>query len=296
MSYDRDDLHRLVARIAPDPGPGLTPAALDLLEEIVSDPAPSTRRQRGPEAVTRAARAVSRRHRLMPAIVTLTAVLLAVGWLVPGAAGLGPAPASAALDIRREGDHYVVLVRNLFAAPASYERELRDRGLDVDVRLVPMTPASVGRVLYVDGTRDLSAITPIAASGACTRFDGCPIGFRIPVEFRGHATVFLGRAARPGERYGILEAFDTEGQPFHCVDYINKTVAQVLPLLRERGVRAKFSSPGAYAQPSAPADWYVHTGVMIADGQALVLVGPTPNPQPRPRDAFCPELRPQRHR
>ncbi|MGI5157362.1 hypothetical protein [Microbispora sp. CA-102843] len=287
MSYDRDDLHRLVAGIAPDPGPGMTPAALDLLEEIVSGPAPATRRRHVRDAVTRAARRILRRPRLAPLIVSLTAVLLAVGWLVPGAAGLGPAPAVAALDIRREGDHYVVMVRDLFAAPASYQRELRQRGLDVDVRLVPMTAASVGRAFYLDGTRDLSAITPIEAPGECVRFAGCSIGFRIPVGFRGHATVLIGRAARAGERYGVLEAIDMEGQPFHCVDYVNKTVAQVLPLLRERGVRAKFSSPGAYAQPSASADWYVRTGVMIADGQALMVVAPTPAPQPRPRDAFC---------
>ncbi|GAB3143599.1 hypothetical protein [Microbispora hainanensis] len=289
MIHDPDDLHRLVARIAPDPGPGMTPAALDLLEEIVSGTAPAARRRRVPEAVTGAVRRVLRRRRLAPLIVSLTAVLLAVGWLVPGAAGLGPTPAAAALDIRREGDHYVVMVRDLFAAPTSYQRELRQRGLDVDVRLVPVTAATVGRVFYFDGTRDLSAITPIEAPGECTRFGGCPIGFRIPVRFRGHATVFLGRAARPGERYGILEAFDMEGRPFHCVDYVNKTVAEVLPLLRERGVRAEFASYVTKGpRPSAPADWYVYSGVMVADGQALVLVGPTPDPQPRPRDAFCP--------
>ncbi|MBE3014758.1 hypothetical protein IL992_37110 [Microbispora sp. NEAU-D428] len=292
MSYDRDDLHRLVAGIAPDPGPGMTPAALDLLEEIVSGPVPATRRLRVPEAVTGAARRVLRRPRLAPLIVSLTAVLLAVGWLVPGAAGLGPAPAAAALDIRREGDHYVVMVRDLFAAPASYQRELRDRGLDVDVRLVPVSSAWAGQVIGFDGTRDNSAITAIKAPGECTRFGGCAIGFRIPVGFRGHATVFLGRAARAGERYGILEAFDMEGQPFHCVDYVNKTVAQVLPLLRERGVRAEFTSYVTKStRPSAPASWYVYEGVMVADGQALVLVGPTPNPRPRPRDAFCPRNR-----
>ncbi|MGW5263741.1 hypothetical protein ACWEQG_22455 [Microbispora sp. NPDC004025] len=287
MTHDRDDLHRLIARIAPDPGPGMTPAALDLLEEIVSGPAPATRRRWVTEAVTGAARTVLRSPRLVPAIVSLTAVLLAVGWLVPGA-GLGPAPASAALDIRREGDHYVVMVRDLFAASGMYQRELRQRGLDVDVRIVPVSSASVGQVMYFDGTRDYSAITAIKAPGECTRFGGCAIGFRIPVGFHGRATVVLGRAARPGERYGILEAIDMEGQPFHCVDYVNKTVAEVLPLLWERGVRAEFTSYATKgAKPSAPASWYVYEGVMVADGQALMLVSSTPNPQPRPKDAFC---------
>ncbi|MEU7941153.1 hypothetical protein [Microbispora bryophytorum] len=289
MTYDRDDLHRLVAGIAPAPGPGMTPAALDLLEEIVSGPVPADRR-RVRAAVTGAAGTILRSRRLVPAIVSLTAVLLAVGWLVPGAAGLGPAPASAALDIRPEGDHYVVKVRDLFAAPAMYQRELRERGLDVEVRLVPVSPASAGQVFYLDGTTDRSAITAIEKPGECAHFGGCPIGFRIPVRFRGHATVYLGRAARAGERYGILESFDLEGQPFHCVDYVNKTVAQVLPLLRARGLRAEFTSYITKGpRPTAPADWYVHGGVMVADGQALVLVNPTPNPQPRPTDAFCPD-------
>ncbi|MEV7808108.1 hypothetical protein AB0O28_34690 [Microbispora sp. NPDC088329] len=290
MMHDRDDLHRLVAGIAPDRGPGMTPAALDLLEEIVSGPVPESHRRRVTEAVTGAARTILRSPRLVPVIVSLTAVLLAVGWIVPGAAGLGPAPASAALDIRREGDHYVVMVRDLFAAPASYQRELRERGLDVEVRLVPVSPASAGQVMYFDGTRHHSEITAIKARGECTRFGGCAIGFRIPVRFHGEAIVLLGRAARAGERYGILEAVDMEGQPFHCVDYVNKTVAEVLPLLRERGVRVEFTSYATKGpRPSAPADWYVYEGVMVADGQALMLVNSTPNPQPRPKDAFCTE-------
>ncbi|MEU6408960.1 hypothetical protein [Microbispora sp. NPDC046933] len=288
MTHDRDDLHRLVAGIAPDPGPGVTPAAMELLEEIVSGPAPATHCPRVTEAVAGVARTLVRSPRMLPVIVSLTAVLLAVGWLVPGAAGLGPAPAAAALDIRREGDHYVVMVRDLFADPATYQRELHDRGLDVEVRLVPTAAGSAGRALYLDGTRDHSAITTIEAPGECVRFAGCPIGFRIPVGFRGHATVLIGRAARPGERYGLLEAIDMEGQPFHCVDYVNKTVAEILPLLRERGVRAEFTSYVTKStRSSAPADWYVHEGVMVADGQALMLVNPTPNPQPRPRNAFC---------
>ena len=277
MTYDRVDLHRLVAGIAPDAGPGMTPVALELLEEIVSSPAPVIIRQ------------PRRRPHLAVVIGSLTAILLAVGWLVPGAAGLGPAPASAALDVKREGDHYVVMVRDLFAGPAMYQRELRERGLDVEVRLVPVSPASTGEVFYLDGTRDHSAITAIEKPGGCSRLGGCPVGFRIPVGFRGHATVLLGRAAGPGERYGILGAIEMEGQPFHCVDYVNRTLAEVLPLLRERGVRAEFTSyaiPGV--RPSAPADWYVYEGVMIANRQALMLVNPTPNPRPRPRDAFCP--------
>ncbi|WP_182907345.1 hypothetical protein [Microbispora sp. H13382] len=290
MTYDRDDLHRLVAGIAPAPGPGMTPVALELLEEIVSGPAPAARRRRVTEALTGAARTILRGPRLVPAIVSLTAVLLAVGWLVPGAAGIGPAPASAALDIRREGDHYVVMVRDLFAAPATYQRELRERGLDVEVRLVPTAEGSAGRAIGFDGTRDTSGITVMKAPGECEWFGGCPIGFRVPVNFRGHATVLLTRTARPGERYAIVEAIDMEGRPFHCVDYVNKTVAEVLPLLRERGVRAEFTSYATKgARPSAPASWYVYEGVMVAEGQALMLVNPTPNPEPRPRDAFCAE-------
>ncbi|WP_310740530.1 hypothetical protein [Microbispora sp. H10885] len=150
-------------------------------------------------------------------------------------------------------------------------------------------PASAGRALYVDGTRDNSAITPIQAPGTCARFAGCPAGFRIPVDFRGHAEVLIGRAARPGERYGLMEHIDMEGRPFHCVDFLSRTVAEVLPLLREHGVRAEFTSYAAGgARLPAPAGWYVHEGIMVADGQALLLVGPAPNPRPRARDAYCP--------
>ncbi|KAA9378105.1 hypothetical protein F5972_14450 [Microbispora cellulosiformans] len=282
------DLRRLVAGIAPGPGPGLTPLAMELLEEIVSGPAPARgHRDRLRHMARGAVRNVQ--LRLAAVVLPLAAVLLAVSWLVPGAAGLGPAPASAALDIRREGGHYVVMVRDLFADPATYQRELRQRGLDVEVRIVPTAPASAGRALYVDGTRDNSAITAIQAPGTCVRFAGCPTGFRIPVDFRGHAEVLIGRAARPGERYGLMEHIDMEGMPFHCVDFLNRTVGEVLPLLREHGVRAEFTSYTAHgARRPAPAGWYVLEGIMVADGQALLLVGPAPNPRPRARDAYCP--------
>lgn len=282
------DLRRLVAGIAPDPGPGLTPSAMELLDEIVSEPLPAHGRgNRFRRAAGGAVRSL--RLRLAAVVLPLAAVLLAVSWIVPGAAGLGPDPASAALDIRREGGHYVVMVRDLFADPATYQRELRQRGLDVEVRIVPTAPASAGRALYVDGTRDNSAITAIPASGLCARLAGCPAGFRIPVDFRGHAEVLIGRAARPGERYGLMEHIDMEGRPFHCVDFLNRTVAEVLPLLREHGVRAEFTSYAAHgARLTAPAGWYVHEGIMVADGQALLLVGPAPNPRPRARDAYCP--------
>ncbi|MCT9930854.1 hypothetical protein N5079_11555 [Planotetraspora sp. A-T 1434] len=279
----RDDLYRLVARIAPDPGPGLTPIARELLEEIVSAPAP-----RNP-LMSRLKGFLRSRPRLAVAAAPLTPVLLVVGWLLPGTAGLGAAPASAALDIKRQGDHYVVMVKDLSADPAMYQRELRERGLDVEVRVEPVAPPSVGEAHAFDGTRDGHLITAIAAPGTCRPFASCAIGFRIPVTFRGHATVYLGRMARPGERYGILTAIDLPGEPFHCVDYVNKTVTEVMPMLVARGVRPEFTSYATRGtRPSAPGDWYVYGGFMTAAGQAVITVNRTPNPSPRPKDAFCP--------
>lgn len=280
----RHDVDTLVARIAPDPGPGLTPLARELLTEIVStagEPLPPRRHTRW--------RPHLRASRLV-VLAAFTAVLIVVCWVLPGTFGLGTGPASAALDIKRDGEHYIVTLNDVFANPEMYQRELRDRGLDIQVRVEPMPPASVGKATVFDGTREGSAITEIESSGTCPRPSGCPIGFRVPVTFRGRAIVFIGRPARPGERYGTLTAIDSPGGPFHCVDFVNKTVAEVRLMLRARGVTAEFTSYGwGSARPSAPDDWYVHDGVMSAAGRAVILANPTPNPAPRPKKALCPD-------
>ncbi|GAA4930075.1 hypothetical protein HD597_004242 [Nonomuraea thailandensis] len=270
------EIDRLVAGIAPDPGPGTTPIARELLEEITSMPVAESRVRRWP-----------RRWAAVPVLATLAALL---------SFGVAQAPASAALDIEVVDDHYVITVKDLMAEPEVYQRELRARGLDITLDLVPTSASLTGQMFVINDLDRLRSgrpvpvegpITTIDAPGPCERFLGCPIGVKVPVDFDKKAEITLGRRALPGERYKMPPGIAMPGEPLHCVDYVNRTVAEISALLRERGVTPSYISYGRPSGPSAPGDWYVLDGVMSADGQALLLVGA----EPGARSSVVPESR-----
>ncbi|MFI7231500.1 hypothetical protein ACIBO5_50580 [Nonomuraea angiospora] len=269
------EIDRLVAGIAPDPGPGMTPIARELLEEITSVPVPE--RRRSWFALPR-----PRRWATVPVLATLAALL---------SFGVAQAPASAALDIELVDDHYVITVKDLLAEPEVYQRELRARGLDITLNLVPTSASQTGQMIVINDMDRLRSgkpvpddgpITTIDAPGLCERFAACPVGLKVPVDFDKKAEVFLGRRALPGERYKMPPGIALPGEPLHCVDYVNKSVAEISALLRERGVTPSYIQHGKPAAPSAPGGWYVQDGVMSADGQALLLVGAEPSTQRSP--------------
>ncbi|GGK70521.1 hypothetical protein Ppa06_35980 [Planomonospora parontospora subsp. parontospora] len=286
------DVDRLVAGIAPDPGPGMTPGAMELFEEITTAPAAAPGR---PAGLLRSGIPRRRRWAVLSAIGVATAAAVLASWSLPG--GLGPAPASATLDIERDGDHYVITVKDLFAEPELYERELKARGLDITLKLVPTSPGGARGIYVFNDVDRLRAgepvpadgpITTIEAPGPCERLGGCPTGLKVPVDYAKKAEVTLGREARPGEAYVIRPIIDMPGEPLHCVEYVNKTVAEVVPMLRERGVEPELTSFTASGRVP-PGHWYVHDGVMSAAGEAIVLTGPEPAPNPRPVGEFCPK-------
>ncbi|MGI5489364.1 hypothetical protein [Microtetraspora malaysiensis] len=281
MTDDRID--RLVERIAPDPGPGMTPLARELLDEITSTPPTAARSSRWRPRLMWSRGMWGRAVRPRPA-----GAAGAIAVLLAATAWLGSAPASAALDIEREGDQYVVTVKDMFAEPEMYERELRARGLKIDLRVVPVSASMVGEGLVLDGTPTSSGVTRIKAPGECRRpFSFCSIGLRIPVKYRKQVVVFLGRPTRQGERYGLMTPIDLPGEPLHCVDFINKTVAEVEPMLQTRGLNATFTAYGV--KGAVPRDWYVYDGVLTAPGEALMAVNRVPNPSPRPEKILCPD-------
>ncbi|MFF3670770.1 hypothetical protein [Microtetraspora malaysiensis] len=203
-------IDRLVEQIAPDPGPGMTPLARELLDEITSTPAAVARSSRWRPRLMWSRGMWGRAVRTRPA-----GAAGAIAVLLAATAWLGSAPASAALDIEREGDQYVVTVKDMFAEPAMYERELRARGLKIELQVVPVPSSMVGETLVLDGTPSSSGVSRIPAPGECRNpFSFCSIGLRIPVNYRKQVVVFLGRPARPGERYGLMTPIDLPGEPF----------------------------------------------------------------------------------
>jgi hypothetical protein len=271
------NVDRIVRHIDPmRTAPRLDEEARELCAEITAVPR-STGRPRVP---------LSRRWRLgVPLVAGVAVVVMALTWLLPGAFGLGSRPASAALDIKRQGGYYVVTVKDLFADPARYQAQLRGRGLNISLKVVPVTPDAEGQPFVWDPKEDglteadvrlrKDLITTIGHPAKCDVPGGCAIGLKIPIGYTGSAVIYLGREARPDESYQNPLDLNAPGGPLHCVNYAKKTVNEVQTLLREHGVPTATFTDGHRMRSSVPGSWFVHDGVLSGPGRALLLVAPT---------------------
>lgn len=270
------EVDQVVARLAPDAGPGMTAGARELMDEITTAeaaaPEPGRRRWKPRLAI--------------PLIAAVAAAATVLGWLGPWGA-----PPAAALDIRQEDGFYVIEVKDLYADPDTYQAQLRAVGLNITLRVVPSSPGFVGQVFPTteEGPepRYLTEIEQIQAPGECQKVDGCPIGIKIPVNFTIKADISLGREARPGEEVQSGGSFDQQGEPMHCVPYRNKTVAEVRGMLKERNLTIeKFAISDPSKEPgetkettSVPDSWYVTGGYVSRGGQVGLFVFSEPEPQ-----------------
>jgi hypothetical protein len=272
----------------------------ELLAEITAVP-----REPGPAASPGRRRRAIRRRIAVPLVAALAAAVLIAGWLLPGTS-LGPRPA-AALDVKRDGDYYVITVKDLFADPARYETQLRDLGIDISLKVVPVSPSLEGSIfppfdMRINGlsfdemSRRSDLISPIESPGACGRADSCTIGLKIPVDykpykdarFKGESAIGLGRKARPGERYQSFGQLNNPGEPLECVDFVNKPVSQVTNLLRERHLTvATIAIPLKGHRTSVPGSWYVHEGWLTEPGKALLVADATRVPHSIPMSKAC---------
>ncbi|GLX93352.1 hypothetical protein [Herbidospora sp. NBRC 101105] len=233
------NVDEMVARINPARADApITPGARALLEAVKTLPTP-------------------RRRRTRVAVPLAAATAAAVTWAA------WPSPA-AALDIRRDGDSYVLTVNDLTADPETYGNLLRGVGLDVTLRTVPAAPSLVGTAIPVGGQVGL-----LTKEGDCALTD-CVVALRIKAGQPGEIDIRLGREAAAGERYAMPGQIDAPGEPLHCVDFRRLRFGAVKALLAEKGVTDVTAAGGG-----AEDDWFVHDGVMWAADTALLLAGPT---------------------
>ncbi len=173
-------------------------------------------------------------------------------------------------------------MRDPLADPARYRAEFARHHLRISLKLVPASPSLIGTVVYLSGD-----ITPITAHGKCyTGGSGaaCPVGVRVPANFHGSAQVVFGRAARPGEQYETTASAFAPGELLHGMRVTGHTVAQVLAMLRHRGVSVPWFNYDhrGYARNlrSVPGTWFVYDAVPWAQQQVMLFVGPTRTPHP----------------
>ncbi|MET7463446.1 hypothetical protein [Nonomuraea sp. NPDC005501] len=274
MTTNLDDV---VERLAPAPVPAapLTPLAREMMNEIMdAEPAPAARPRR--------------RWRPLVAL-PVAAALAAAAWIVPSALNSTPA---AALDVKEEGGYFVIAVKDLYASPKVYEAQLKSLGLNVDLRVVPATPAFEGE-LSMD-TPDWKPMTPFPYRDKIMSIDRpegcvgvgrtCPIGLKIAKDFTGSAGVRLGRAARPGEQYEISGSLTAVREPMNCVPFYGRPVGEVRAELKKRGVTVDeyaIRKPGqrgkdAQVTTSVPDSMYVRWGGLRSYGHAVLVVSVEP--------------------
>jgi hypothetical protein len=201
-----------------------------------------------------------------------------------------PAPyAEQALAFTTSADSITVIVRDPLADPAVYKAEFAAHGLNITLRMRPVSPSLVGSVFYMDEPGSGPQLIPITAKGACDTPGGgdiCPVGVKVPAGFHGPAEIDFGRAARPGEQYVSTGSAFAPGEAMHGMTITGKTVAEVVAQLRARHVSVAFyNEPGGNGYVnvhSAPGGWYVYDAVPWAPGEVMLFVGPTAHQPVRP--------------
>ncbi|HTC59828.1 MAG TPA: hypothetical protein VK691_06860 [Solirubrobacteraceae bacterium] len=237
------------------------------------------RRQRGPLALG----AIG--------IASIAAGTVAVVLLASGSA-VNP-PSADAVSFHIDPDGYILAsVTDPFATQARLDRAFARQGLHVTIRLIPVSPGAVGRVVYMGVSNTHGAqIEPLRGGEHCTSNDAdCAIGLRIPKGFTAKATIALGRPARPGERYGSAASAFANGEILHCSGLLGASVARALPVFshdkltvrwmedievptRHSGISSRSSS---VAQP--PESDYVWGADLSAPGRLVVQIESKPWP------------------
>jgi hypothetical protein len=200
-----------------------------------------------------------------------------------------PATQAQVLSFVRHGGYIIVKVRNPLADPARYNAEFAAHHLRIRLNLVSASPSLVGTLVYTGQSQGSSPITPITARGRCHTGGGgsaCPVGVRVPVDFRGSAVLTFGRAARPGEKYETTASAFAPGEVMHGMSIQGQTVAQVLAALRARHVTVPLFNTirknlGVNVH-HVPGNWYVYDATPWAPGQVMLSVGKT-RTQPVPK-------------
>jgi hypothetical protein len=179
----------------------MSPLDAPAIPDAFARPAPARRAallaELRPPAVRR------RRRRLALAAVAATALALAA-ILVPTLRDGGGAPA---LAVTRSGDWLELRIQDAGASGAELTRDLRDAGVDGEVRVIPVPAELVGTWAVIEEAAkprvpDPSA-PPVEETVRLNRIEYGREVLRLPIaqvrESSGHFILWAGREARPGE-------------------------------------------------------------------------------------------------
>ncbi|SDM64538.1 hypothetical protein [Nonomuraea jiangxiensis] len=246
---------------------------------------------------------------LAAAIVLAAGLVVGPSLLEDGRGGVA-SYANSAVEIHREGEQYVAHIKDPFADYGKYTEAFHAVGLNVDLRPVPVSPGSVGKILGMVITGSAGPDRAAEPDPAGPRFDGIPLTMgttpkgcrpgqdggcsmvmRIPAAFTGTVDVQLGRQAKPGEDYANPDLAMAPGEMFDGVRLRDgRPVDDVLAEARKRGLTVVFSlirtaaKTGGLSFEPLPADrvgpdWIVWHAWQVKAGVIRLLVTPERLPE-----------------
>lgn len=217
---------------------------------------------------------------LRSGIAGLAGAIAALGlaMLALSLASSSPPPASA-LSFSESGGYVIARIVNPYASVSELTRELAENHLRVSLRLLPVSPGLVGKVVSISVNGSPSnGIQPLQ-QGRCVN-GPCTVGVKVARDFQGSGSIDIGRAARSGERYAstpIGGAF-APGEPLHCSGLQGASVAKVLAALagKRLGVVSwrLMESGSSTAGGGAPPSDLVEEVMPIARGKVELWLAP----------------------
>ncbi|WP_329426401.1 hypothetical protein OG339_39840 [Streptosporangium sp. NBC_01495] len=220
--------------------------------------------------------------------VAASAVL--AGALVVGPSLIGASErvyASQAVTIDRDGDGYVFYITDGDPTPAELEKAFHSVGLDkVTVKLIPVSPQERGPVFGFDRP-DLEGGASATVFDCAERVEGCLKAFRVAADINGPAQFFLGRPAKPGEKYAFRADASWPGEALAGVKIQGRSVEQAVSVVRKHDLKvayeldwpARNGGRGGHTEQNVPASsidprWSVSSAETYNDGVIVLRVVP----------------------
>ncbi|MEV0595799.1 hypothetical protein [Nonomuraea cavernae] len=192
--------------------------------------------------------------------------------------------ANSAVEIREERDTYVARIKDPYADQRKFSEAFRALGLNIELEVIPVSPASVGEIVSMGGNtaamiENVSFGARMEPAGCNVADSGCFLTVTVPAAIKGTPGVMhfqLGRPAKPGESYANdWQSATRAGEQLSGAKVSGRAVDDMLAEVRRRGLTAEFSlvsvHDGAYelkplAADQVGADWIVYKVTSVRAG------------------------------